>query len=112
MSLGFKWNPTEEERARKSGEFLDDNDRNLIKIKTKLNGYISKIDYFLKKQMNNANKSNTLIGKAVDRLSKQRLEIGDAQNSGNLSERMNNEIFEGLLEDGVPVLKQIEVLKI
>ena len=39
MSLD-KWNPTEEERDRKSGEVLDDNDRNLIEVKTKLNGYI------------------------------------------------------------------------
>lgn len=111
MSLEFKWNPTEEERKRKAGEILDDNDRDLIKIKTTLNGYISKIDDFLRKQMDNANKSNLLIGKAVGRLSEQRKEIVDAQNSGNLSDRMNNEIFEGLLEDGVPVLKQAYIDK-
>ncbi len=107
----FKWNPTEEERKRKAGETLDDNDRNLIEVKTKLNGYISKIDDFLRKQMDNANKSNPLIGKAVGRLSEQKKEIADAQNSGNLSDRMNNKIFKGLLEDGVSVLKQAYIDK-
>ena len=61
--------------------------------------------------MDNANKSNLLIGKAVGRLSQQRTEIADAQNSGNLSERMDNEIFEDLLEDGIPVLKQAYIDK-
>ncbi len=111
LSPNFKWNPTEEEKERKAGKISDGNDRNLIQIKTTLNGYISKVDDFLRKQMNNASTNNLLIGKASARLSEQRREISDAQNSGNLSARMNNEIFEGLLEDGIPVLKQAYIDK-
>lgn len=111
LSPNFKWNPTEEEKERKAGKISDGNDRSLIQIKTTLNGYISKVDDFLRKQMNNASTNNLLIGKASARLSEQRREISDAQNSGNLSARMNNEIFEGLLEDSIPVLKQAYIDK-
>ncbi len=107
----WKVNPTEEERRRNLGEKLNDDDKDLIELKTTLYGYFSKIDSFLRKQMDNASVRSPEIGKMVARLSRQKEEIPSAYNAGNLKRRIDNEIFSELLEDGIPLLKQAYIDK-